>query len=121
MSLIEIADKSQLKQIQSTIKKDCVEFSQLTVGSKAKAADQLYTENRVLKELGVAAVETIERMDEEIELKDNKINVLEKELKDVNHYNKQKIQNFLNKKPVIRNNNKERAKRRLLNTLSLTL
>jgi hypothetical protein len=34
-------------------KKDCVEFSQLTVGSKAKAADQLYTENRVLKELCV--------------------------------------------------------------------
>ena len=30
-------------------------------------------------------------MDEEIELKDNKINVLEKELKDVNHYDKQKI------------------------------
>jgi hypothetical protein len=81
----------------------------------------LYTENKVLKELGVAAVETIERMDEEIELKDNKINVLEKELKDVNHYDEQKIQTLLNKKPVIRNNNKERAKRRLLNTLSLTL
>jgi hypothetical protein len=43
----------------------------------------LYTENRVLKELGVAAVETIERMNEEIELKDNKIKVLSKELKDV--------------------------------------
>jgi hypothetical protein len=121
MSLIEIADKNQLKQIQCKIKKDCVEFNQLTVGSKAKAADQLYTENRVLKELGVAAVETIERMDEEIELKDNKINVLEIELKDVNHYDEQKIQTLLNKKPVIRNNNKERAKRRLLNTLSLTL
>ena len=93
MSLIEIADKNQLKQIQCKIKKDCVEFNQLTVGSKAKAADQLYTENRVLKELGVAAVETIERMDEEIELKDNKINILEKELKDVNHYDEEKIQN----------------------------
>jgi hypothetical protein len=69
----------------------------------------------------VAAVETIERMDEEIELKDNKINVLEKELKNVNHCDEQKIQTLLNKKPVIRNNNKERAKRRLLNTLSLTL
>jgi hypothetical protein len=69
----------------------------------------------------VAAVETIERMDEEIELKDNKINVLEKKLKNVNHYDEQKIQTLLNKKPVIRNNNKERAKRRLLNTLSLTL
>ena len=69
----------------------------------------------------MAAVETIERMDEEIELKDNKINVLEKELKDVNHYDGQKIQTLLNKNPVIRSNNKERAKRRLLNTLSLTL
>jgi hypothetical protein len=38
----------------------------------------------------VAAVETIERMDEEIELKDNKINVLEKGLKDVNHYDEKK-------------------------------
>jgi len=69
----------------------------------------------------VAAVETIERMDEEIELKDNKINVLEKELKDVNHYDEEKIQTLLNKNLVIRTNNKERAKRCLLNTLSLTL
>jgi hypothetical protein len=60
-------------------------------------------------------------MNEEIELKDNKINVLEKELKNVNHYDEQKIQTLLNKKPVIRNNNEERAKRRLLNALSLTL
>ena len=47
--------------------------------------DFVYTENRISKELGVAAVDTIKRMFEEIELKDNKINVLEKELKDVNH------------------------------------
>ncbi len=60
------------------------------------------------------------RMDEEIELKENKIHVLEKELKDVNQYDEQKIQNLINKNPVIRNNNKERAKRRLLDTLSLT-
>ncbi len=80
----------------------------------------MYTENRVLKELSVVALETIERMDEEIELKDNKIHVLEKELKDVNLYDEQKILNLMNKNPVIRNNNKERAKRRLLDTLSLT-
>jgi hypothetical protein len=43
-------------------------------------------ENRVLKELGVTAVKTIEKMDEEIEYKDNKINVLQRELKDVNSY-----------------------------------
>jgi hypothetical protein len=78
MSLIEIADKSQVKQIQNKIKEDCVELNTLSVGSKAKAADQLYKENRVLKELDVAAVETIVEMDEEIELKDKKINVLEK-------------------------------------------
>ncbi len=58
----------------------------------------------------MAAVETIERMDEEIELKDNKINVLEKELKAVNHCDEETIQTLLIKKPVIRNNNKERAK-----------
>ncbi len=42
MSLIEIADKNQLKQIQS--KKDCAEFNQLSVGSKVKATDRLYIE-----------------------------------------------------------------------------
>ena len=72
-SLIEIADQNQLKNIQSKIKHDCIEFSQLNVGSKAKAADQLYTENRILKELCIAAVDTIEKMDEEIELKDSKL------------------------------------------------
>ncbi len=59
MLLIEIANKNQLQQIQSKIKKDCVEFNQLCVGFKAKAADQLYRENKPLKELGIAAVETI--------------------------------------------------------------
>jgi hypothetical protein len=44
MTLIEKADKSQLNQIQCKIKKDCIELNQLSVGSKAKAADQLYTE-----------------------------------------------------------------------------
>jgi hypothetical protein len=73
MSLIEITDKSILKQVQNKIKNDCVEFNQLSIESKAKAADQLYTENRVLKELGVVAVDTIERMDEEIELKTIKL------------------------------------------------
>ncbi len=55
----------------------------------------------------MVAVETIERMDEEIELKDIKINVLEKELKNINHYDEQKFQTLINKNPVIRNNNKE--------------
>jgi len=119
MSLIETVDSSQLKKIQNKIKQDCIEFNQMSLGTKAKASDQLYTENRILKELGVAAVETIEKMDEEIELKDNKIHILEKELKEINQYDEQKIQNLLNKNPIIRTNNKERAKRRLLNTLSI--
>ncbi|RZC40046.1 hypothetical protein BDFB_015006 [Asbolus verrucosus] len=59
-------------------------------------------------------------MDEEIEYKDNKIKVLERELKEINSYNKEKINTLLNKNPIIRYNNKERAKRRLANTLSLT-
>ncbi len=71
-------------------------------------------------ELRVAAIETIERMDEEIELKDNKIKVLAKDLKDVNHHDEPKIQTLANKNPVIIINNKERTKRRLSNTLYLT-
>jgi hypothetical protein len=78
MSLIEITDKSILKQIQNKIKNDCVVFNHLSIESKAKAAGQLYTENKVLKELDLVAVDTIERMDEEIELKENKINILTK-------------------------------------------
>ncbi len=68
----------------------------------------------------MAAVETIKRMDEEIELKDNKISILQKELNllfiiMVNIFN-----SLLNKKSVIGTNNKERAKKRLLDTLSLS-
>lgn len=116
-SLIEIVDQNQLQSIANEIRKDCIEFSQLNVGSKAKAADQLYTENKILNKLGVVAIETIEKMDVEMELKDNKIDILEKELKDVNHFDAEKVQALLNVKPVIRNGNKERAKRRLLKTL----
>jgi flagellar biosynthesis/type III secretory pathway ATPase len=119
MALIDVADKNQIKIIQNRIKKDCIEFNSLSVGNKVKASNQLYMENRILKELGNAAVETIENMDEEIEYKDNKINVLEQELKEVNSYDEEKINALLNENPVIRYNNKERAKRRLANTLSL--
>jgi flagellar biosynthesis/type III secretory pathway ATPase len=119
MALIDVADKNQIKIIQNRIKKDCIEFNSLSVGNKVKASNQRYMENRILKELGNAAVETIEKMDEEIEYKDNKINVLEQELKEVNIYDEEKINALLNKNPVIRYNNKERAKRRLANTLSL--
>jgi flagellar biosynthesis/type III secretory pathway ATPase len=119
MALIDVADKNQIKIIQNIIKKECIEFNSLSVGNKVKASNQLYMENRILKELGNAAIETIEKMDEEIEYKDNKINVLEQELKEVNSYDEEKINALLNKNPVIKYNNKERAKRRLANTLSL--
>ncbi|RZB40579.1 hypothetical protein BDFB_015230, partial [Asbolus verrucosus] len=46
-------------------------------------------------------------MDEEIEYKDNKINVLEQELKEVNNYDEEKINTLLNKNPVIRYNNNQ--------------
>jgi hypothetical protein len=118
MSLIEIVDQSQIKKIQENIKQDCTEFNKLNVGSKAKAADKLYTENRILKELGVVAIDTIERMDEDIEMKDNEIKILSKELIDINQYDGKKIQALLNKNHVIRSNGRERAKRQLMNTLS---
>ena len=76
MALIEIVDQNELKHIQSRIRNGCIEFNQLNVGSKAKAAAQLYTENRILKELVVAAVDTIERLSEEVELKGIKINTV---------------------------------------------
>jgi hypothetical protein len=56
-----------------------------------------------------AAIETIERMDEDIELKGNKINILTQQLKNFNHYDEQKINSLLNKNPVIRNNKRERV------------
>ncbi|RZC41097.1 hypothetical protein BDFB_013915 [Asbolus verrucosus] len=44
-------------------------------------------------------------MDEAIQHKNNKINVLEKELKDVKNYDEE-INGLLNKNPVFRYNNK---------------
>jgi hypothetical protein len=41
-------------------------------------------------------VDTIEKMDEEIEYKDNKITILEDQLKGLNQYDKDKINEFLN-------------------------
>jgi hypothetical protein len=48
-------------------------------------------------------------MDEDIELKGNKINILTQQLKNFNHYDEQKINSLLNKNPVIRNNKRERV------------
>lgn len=91
----------------------------LSRGSKAQLADRLYQENRLIKELSSIAVDTIENMDEEIELKDKKIDILEKELKDINQYDIEKINSLFIKNPIIRYNNKERAKRRLAKTINM--
>ena len=66
MSLLELVDQNQIKRIQDKLKQDCIEFNKLTGGSKATAAD---TENRILKELGVVAVDTIERIDEDFKVR----------------------------------------------------
>ncbi len=65
MSLIEISDKSQLKQIQSKLKKIVLSFINFLLDLKLKQLIN-YIQKRVLKELGVAAVEAIERMDEKM-------------------------------------------------------
>jgi hypothetical protein len=49
----------------------------------------------------VVAVNTIEIMDQQIEFKDNKINILTKELKDLNDCDEQKVNYYLNKNPVL--------------------
>jgi hypothetical protein len=68
MSLIEISDKSQSKQIQSKLKKIVLSFINFLLDLKLKQLIN-YIQKRVLKELGVVAVENIERIDEEIELR----------------------------------------------------
>lgn len=106
--------KIKYKLFKIELKKYCMEFNNLSVGNKVKASNQLYMENSLLKEFGNTEVETIEKKDEEIEYKYNKINVLEQKLKEVNSYDEEKINALLNKNPVIRYNNKERAKRLFL-------
>jgi hypothetical protein len=119
MSLLEIVPKDKLMEIQNRIKKDCTEFKKLNKGDKLHASDYLFTENRILKELGEVAVETIERLCEEKQLKGNKVNILEKELKNINNYDEKKIMSLLNKNPVIRKNGKERAKYEIVKTLNM--
>ncbi len=62
-------------------------------------------------------VDTIEKMDEEIEYKDNKITILEDQLKGLNQYDKDKINEFLNHtaKPSVK---RDRAIQRLLEDMN---
>ena len=79
--------------------------------------ESIYEKYRQLLELGEIAVDTIEKMDEEIEYKDNKITVLEDKLNGLNQYDKDKINEFLNHiaNPSVK---KDIARRRLLEAMN---
>jgi len=70
----------------SILEKNLIEFNKLPNGSKLKAASELYTENQLLKGLGEVAIDVIEieRMDEQMEN-------MEKESKDNNQYDDEKM------------------------------
>jgi hypothetical protein len=64
----------------------------------------IYEKYRQLLELGEIAVDTIEKMDEEIEFKDKKIAYLEDKLKGLNQYDDGKVNEFFNhtSKPLVK-------------------
>jgi hypothetical protein len=111
--MLELTDKNTLTIITSRITKDVGEFQKLDKGTKLKCVDQIYTENKILKELGQLAIDTIEDLDEQNEIKDKKINIMETELKSYNYYDEDKINKLMAKDPVIATNTRERAKRLL--------
>ncbi len=77
----------------------------------------IYEKYRQLLELGEIAVDTIEKMDEEIEFKDKKFTVLEEKLKGLNQYDEAEVNEFLNHmaKPSVK---RDRARRRLLEAMN---
>jgi hypothetical protein len=86
-----------LKHINSKIKSDFANFNDnFNDIEKSIVSESIYEKYRQLLELGEIAVDTIEKMDEEIEYKDNKITILEDQLKGLNQYDKNKINEFLN-------------------------
>jgi hypothetical protein len=70
-----------MKHINNKIKSDCAHFNDnfndLEKSIVSKSINEKY---RQLTELGEIAVDTIDKMDEEIEYKDDKITVLEDKL-----------------------------------------
>jgi len=118
--LMGLIDDKELASIEASIKNDYEEFNSLSISGKSRAANRLYKENRIMKELGELAIDTIDRLDSELEVKNNTITVLEEELKGINQYDEQKVNALLNKKPTILCANRERAKRQLLETLRKT-
>ncbi len=77
----------------------------------------IYEKYRQLLKLDEIAVDTIEKMDEEIEFKDKKITHLEDKLKGLNQYDEAKVNEFLNHtaKPSVK---RDRARRRLLEAMN---
>lgn len=112
-TLTGLVEEDDLMIIEKKIKKNVNDFNSLPNGSKLKASSELYAQNQLLKGLGEIAIDVIERMDEQIEVKDNKITFMEKELKDLNQYDEEKMNEVLRRKPVIREVKGERARRKL--------
>ena len=116
-SLVEIVPSKQISIIQTNIKEDCLTFNKLDKGSKLKIANELYLNNRLLRECGNIAINQIGMLDEELELKDKRIDLLEDELKETSSYDEDKINSLMNKNPIFKIDYRERAKRRLEKTL----
>lgn len=116
--MIALIDNDGKKKIMSKIIKDVDEFQKLDKGSKLKCADKLYSENKILKELGEIALDVIEELSEKHEVEKNKVNILENELKIIDSYDEIKINRLMNENPVIMSNNRERAKRELINKIN---
>ncbi len=79
---------------------------------KSIVSKSIYEKYRQLLELGEIVVDTIEKMDEEIEFKDKKITVLEDKLKGLNQYDESQINKFLNH-TVRQSDKRDRVRRRL--------
>src|SRR6266487_1441122 len=120
-SLLTLINSDEAREISCIVRTKMDEFKTLPPGAKLKLVDSLYEQNQLFKGLGEKAIETIEDMDEEIEMKDNEIKVLKKELKSINSYDydDKKIEEILISNPFARSNDKrERAKKRLMKTLA---
>jgi hypothetical protein len=107
-----------MTHINNKIKSDCAYFNDnFNDLAKSIVSKSIYEKYRLLKELGEIAVDTIERMDEEIEYKDNKTTVLKDKLKGLNQYDETKINEFLShvSKPSVK---RDRARRRLLEAMN---
>src|SRR6266487_1258233 len=103
-SLLTLINSDEAREISCIVRTKMDEFKTLPPGAKLKLVDSLYEQNQFFKGLGEKAIETIEDMDEEIEMKDNEIKVLKKELKSINSYDydDKKIEEILISNPFFK-------------------